>query len=214
MAIVWLYLIKPHFLLKHINKIAFLCAALFLIKQNFPFYCLMLLGCIAIAEKFSFKKIIRLALYSIISLAIFFLIQAIVLKGMGLLEAYINGIAKALAVHSGTVGKYFSTQRYPDPPGITELMPRYFELIRAWYTEGRVNTLTFFGYTEVAAANKIMGHLLAIQEEKARKTNSGAGAIFNLMLNYFIRNVALYKKGSAFFCDYFYFSIRLLQRFH
>ncbi|MFH1867502.1 MAG: hypothetical protein ABH843_00900, partial [Candidatus Omnitrophota bacterium] len=160
LAIIWFYINKPQTLLRNLNRIAIICASLLLIKQNFPLYCLILLGCIAVAEKLPLGKIIRLILYSVVSLVIFFILQAIALKALGIFDVYINGIARGLSIYGGSSTKYFSTQRYPVPPNIIEVMPRYFEQLRAWYGQGYVNTLKLFGYTELTAVDKIAGNML------------------------------------------------------
>jgi hypothetical protein len=157
LAIVWLYLKAPPFLSENISRIAFLSGSLILLKPNFPFYCFILLGCIAVAEKFPVKKIIRLVVYSLVSLSIFLVIQGVILKKMGLLEDYLINIARAFSFYSGKGSSYFSTQVYPPPPGIMDIIPRYFELIRNWYTKGYVNTLTFFSYTKIALTDRILG---------------------------------------------------------
>ncbi|MFC1807318.1 hypothetical protein ACFL0T_03000 [Candidatus Omnitrophota bacterium] len=209
LALIWFYIAKRDFLIRHINKAAFLAGALVLVKLNFPFYLFILLGSLAIIERFSVRNIIKLIIYSIVSVIFFYAIQALILSSMGLLEAHLKNTMLGLVVYGGKEMTHFATQTYTKPIAFLEVMPRYFELMRAWYLQGYVNTAIFFSHTKVIEANMVIGNLIFIAtsvgilllllKKKDLKTTCGFG-IF-LICSLFISSRLLFyiKRILPFF---------------
>jgi len=132
--IFYLYLIKRDFFLKYINQIAFLGGALILLKQNFPFYYVVLIGSFAIAERFSFRRLFKLVMWSFIGVLFFSGMQMIILYRMNLLDENVDNIVKVAYAHTGNYGKYTSglLQTHFKPPGI-DIFTGYCRYAVGWY---------------------------------------------------------------------------------
>jgi hypothetical protein len=133
-GLIWLYVAQNRFFVKNMNWIAFLCGGLVLVKQNFPLYCMVLIGTLALTERLALRRLIYLALSCLAGLLVFLSIQGIILYRMNLLGLYVNNVIRSINAQSGHGESYnilFEHVRFA--PGLLNVMPLYFELLLSFF---------------------------------------------------------------------------------
>jgi hypothetical protein len=133
-GIIWLYVAQNRVFVKNMNWIAFLCGGLVLVKQNFPFYCMVLIGTFALTERPPLRRLIYLALSCLAGLIVFLSIQGVILYRMNLLGLYVNNLIRSINAQSGSGESYnILSEHVRFAPGLLNVMPLYFELLLSFF---------------------------------------------------------------------------------